>query len=562
MRLKKLLACLLGGVLVLASLGLAPAQALAATRGKIVPGKLVYDAVYGVYGGYTLGAKVVGTESDGNSTWSKYQYSVIDSKGNVTLTLSDPDSIDTPSFGLGNGFFTVSRINEKGQYSSYLYRVDGSLVVKAEGAGSIGTDKSGKYALVQERTDGGKQVSIKLIQTSDTKVLDSASIEVPNGWIAFFSTVLTSKGLYGVLETADPDRPSYAPNGQSSFVTYYYFVENGKLKKVDDIPNTPDDSGLDQDQVGVLNGKRLYYHGDSGVYDARDEKGKQVTIRDYKLQLTKNSYNPSSVQRGSEDMYYAVDSKGKYGAIDSKGNVLIPFEYDDIYDSGAKDTNLILVKKGDGWYYYDTSYKESDKPSDKITFSDVKAGDEVNHASDVQWLAESGISEGWKLPNGTREFRGMQSIARADMAAFLYRLAGSPSYTPSAKAKTAFKDVSDSTPHAKEIRWLYDSGISKGFSDGSFRPYATIARQDTAAFLRRLADKLGKKGNGSEKVAFSDVKVGDDENHASDVEWLAKNGISKGWKVGNKYEFRGLQSIARQDMAAFLHKLDANVLKK
>lgn len=54
MRLKKLLACLLGGVLVLTSLGVAPVQAFAATQGKIVSDKLVYDDVYGVYGGYTL----------------------------------------------------------------------------------------------------------------------------------------------------------------------------------------------------------------------------------------------------------------------------------------------------------------------------------------------------------------------------------------------------------------------------------------------------------------------------------------------------------------------------
>ena len=208
-----------------------------------------------------------------------------------------------------------------------------------------------------------------------------------------------------------------------------------------------------------------------------------------------------------------------------------------------------------------TLYAKWEKAAAKITFSDVAVGDEANHASDVIWLAEQGISEGWKVGD-KREFRGMESVARADMAAFLYRMAGSPEFAPSAKVKAMFSDVDETTPHAKEIWWLADSGISKGFGDGTFRPYATVARQDMAAFLHRLATKLGKDGKGTETISFSDVSHGDDANHAGDVEWLARNGISKGWQSGDRYEFRGLQPVARQDMAAFLHRLDSNVLKR
>jgi hypothetical protein len=38
------------------------------------------------------------------------------------------------------------------------------------------------------------------------------------------------------------------------------------------------------------------------------------------------------------------------------------------------------------------------------------------------WLAESGISEGWKHEDGTAEFRPYANVARADMAAFLHRM--------------------------------------------------------------------------------------------------------------------------------------------
>lgn len=52
-----------------------------------------------------------------------------------------------------------------------------------------------------------------------------------------------------------------------------------------------------------------------------------------------------------------------------------------------------------------------------------------------------------------------------------------------------FTDVSDAMPHQGDILWLASSGVSSGFPDGTFRPYATAARCDMAAFLRRLSDK-------------------------------------------------------------------------
>ncbi|MGR4748726.1 GH25 family lysozyme, partial [Bifidobacterium adolescentis] len=60
----------------------------------------------------------------------------------------------------------------------------------------------------------------------------------------------------------------------------------------------------------------------------------------------------------------------------------------------------------------------------EMNFSDVDA--KTPHADDIKWLVDNGIAEGWS--DGT--FRGMDSVKRQDMAAFLYRLAGSPEYAP------------------------------------------------------------------------------------------------------------------------------------
>lgn len=49
----------------------------------------------------------------------------------------------------------------------------------------------------------------------------------------------------------------------------------------------------------------------------------------------------------------------------------------------------------------------------------------------------------------------METVKRQDMAAFLYRLAGSPAFE--APAESPFSDVDASTPHYAEVCWLAGS---------------------------------------------------------------------------------------------------------
>ena len=96
------------------------------------------------------------------------------------------------------------------------------------------------------------------------------------------------------------------------------------------------------------------------------------------------------------------------------------------------------------------------------------------------------------MPDGSREFRGMDTVRRQDMAAFLYRLAGSPEFEPTAEDMAYFSDVDESTPHYREVLWLASTGVSEGWlmPDGSreFRGMSEVVRQDMAAFLRRMAE--------------------------------------------------------------------------
>lgn len=185
-------------------------------------------------------------------------------------------------------------------------------------------------------------------------------------------------------------------------------------------------------------------------------------------------------------------------------------------------------------------------------FSDVRSA--TPHADDVYWLAKNGISTGF--PDGT--FRPYDSVARCDMAAFLRRLAvqmgveDAATWTPTANDWKSFSDVNSSTPHAEDVLWLAHTGVSTGFADGTFRPYATIARCDMAAFLHRLALLSGRDGAGdsSNKVSFSDVSAG--TPHAEDIIWLSATRITTGFPDNT---FRPYANVTRCDMAAFLHRL-------
>lgn len=141
----------------------------------------------------------------------------------------------------------------------------------------------------------------------------------------------------------------------------------------------------------------------------------------------------------------------------------------------------------------DAVYAAVDVPSDRAdvysrpTFHDATAS--TPHLDGVSWLATSGISTGY--PDDT--FRPFADVARCDMAAFLYRPAGSPAFEPTSEQSAAFSDVGASTPHYREVLWLASTVVSKGWSmpDGTarFRPFEVVKRADMAAFLHRMSDK-------------------------------------------------------------------------
>jgi hypothetical protein len=176
-------------------------------------------------------------------------------------------------------------------------------------------------------------------------------------------------------------------------------------------------------------------------------------------------------------------------------------------------------------------------------------------AREIAWLADRGISVGWTRSDGTRVYRPSEPVLRDAMAAFLYRLAGSPEYE--APVESPFADVPTSHVFYKEIAWLSSTGVSIGWerSDGSweFRPDATVTRDVMAAFLYRFAGEPDY--DAASLSAFVDVPT--DHTFYTEISWLASTGISVGWQVAGGAEFRPQAAVTRDVMAAFLYRLDS-----
>ncbi|MHA7141277.1 S-layer homology domain-containing protein [Arthrobacter sp. Sr33] len=172
-------------------------------------------------------------------------------------------------------------------------------------------------------------------------------------------------------------------------------------------------------------------------------------------------------------------------------------------------------------------------------FSDVPLGTPFH--SEITWLATQDISTGY--PDGT--FKPGQPVNRDAMAAFLYRLAGKPAFASPSQSR--FADVPMGSQFFREIHWLASSGITTGWSDGTFRPLQPVKRDAMAAFLYRFA--VSPQFAPPRAAAFGDVPVG--VEFYKEISWLATTGISTGYPGD---VFKPLQAVNRDAMAAFMYR--------
>jgi S-layer homology domain len=119
-------------------------------------------------------------------------------------------------------------------------------------------------------------------------------------------------------------------------------------------------------------------------------------------------------------------------------------------------------------------------------FSDVSTDNQFY--TEIAWFASTGLTTGY--PDGT--FHPTEPVQRDAMAAYIFRenqIFVGPQQVQSPTTPT-FTDVQPGSMFYKEIEWAADAGITGGYTDGTFRPLAPIARDAVAAFMWRFADYL------------------------------------------------------------------------
>lgn len=161
---------------------------------------------------------------------------------------------------------------------------------------------------------------------------------------------------------------------------------------------------------------------------------------------------------------------------------------------------------------------------------------------EINWMRTSGISTGWA--DGT--YRPWATMNRDAMAAFFYRLTGSPSFTP--PAVSPFTDIAPHSNFYQEITWLHATGITTGWADGTYRPLTPVTREALASFLYRRA--------GSPTFAppaaspFTDVSPANE--HYKAISWLHSMNYARGWSDGT---YRPKAAVTRDAIAAFLYRM-------
>jgi SpoIID/LytB domain protein len=172
-------------------------------------------------------------------------------------------------------------------------------------------------------------------------------------------------------------------------------------------------------------------------------------------------------------------------------------------------------------------------------FPDVPAGS--YYAEGVAWLAEKGITDGY---GDTGRYEPEIAVSRGQMAAFLWRVMGSPA----SSAPHGFPDVVPGSFYDPAVRWLKANGVTDGYGNtGRFEPDIAVSRGQMATFLHRLSGlKAPTRSHG-----FPDVVRGAFYEQA--VSWAVEHGITDGYGTTGRFE-PGI-TVNRAQMAAFLFRL-------
>ena len=137
------------------------------------------------------------------------------------------------------------------------------------------------------------------------------------------------------------------------------------------------------------------------------------------------------------------------------------------------------------------------------------------------------VAAGWMSGTAPRVFAPEAPVTRADFAAALYRMEDG-----AAGGSAHFSDIPADHDAAAATAWCGSNGIVNGFADGTFRPDASITREQMAAMLLRFIRYKGlDAGTGTSLSRFQDA--GQVHAYAQEaMSWAVGTGLLQG-RSGN-----------------------------
>ena len=168
----------------------------------------------------------------------------------------------------------------------------------------------------------------------------------------------------------------------------------------------------------------------------------------------------------------------------------------------------------------------------------------------MYWAVNKGITNGYaNAPDGPNMFRPEYNCTRAQMVTFLWREAGKPNPK---STKNPFKDVKSNQYYYKAVLWAAETGITKGYSDGTFRPDDTCLREHAVTFLYRLAGKPKVK---TTRNPFTDISKSD--YYYTPALWASEQGIANGYTENGKKIYGPKRDCLREHIVTFLSRYDS-----
>lgn len=178
-------------------------------------------------------------------------------------------------------------------------------------------------------------------------------------------------------------------------------------------------------------------------------------------------------------------------------------------------------------------------------FADVPSGSWYFGA--VTYVTNRGYMSGV----GNNTFSPNMFVTRASLAQILYSQSGRPKNVPSA----GFRDINSSKWYANAVNWAANSGLVSGYSNHTFRPDATITRQQLIAILYKYA-----KSKNYTTTATGNLNQFKDAGKVSSyavtpMKWAVGHGIISGTNSGIDPDGK----VTRAQMAVILQSFDQEI---